>query len=178
MTDQEIITLIEERREHKALVKLYRYESRVSALIKTYGGSKEDAQDIFQDALLLLCKKVWEGNFKLTSKLDTYLYGVSFNLWRTELKSKKGQEIDLPDDYRLEEQNELETLMAKEGKIKQVEEVLQKLGEPCLRLLQLFYYQAKRIKEITQIMKYKTENTAKVQKYKCIERAKKMIANV
>ncbi|CAG5078326.1 RNA polymerase sigma factor [Parvicella tangerina] len=178
MTDQEIITLIEERREHKALVKLYRYESRVSTLIKKYGGSKEDAQDVFQDALLILCKNVWAGDFKLTSKLDTYLYGVCFNLWRTALKSKKGKEINLPDEYRLEDQNELEALIAKEGKIKQVEEVLKKLGDPCLKLLQLFYYQAKKIKEIMQEMKYKTENTVKVQKYKCIERAKKMIAKV
>lgn len=178
MTDQEIITLIKERKEHKALVKLYRYESRVSALIKKYGGSKEDAQDVFQDALLILCKNVRNGDFKLTSKLDTYLYGVCFNLWRTAMKSKKGVEIDLPEDYRFENQNELEQLIVKEGEIKQVEQVLQKLGEPCLRLLQLFYYQAMKIREIMEEMRYKTENSVKVQKYKCIERAKKMIAKV
>lgn len=178
MTDQEIIKLIEERKEHKALVKLYRYESRVITLTKKYGGTKEDAQDVFQDALLILCKNVWKGDFVLSSKLDTYLYGVCFNLWRTRIKTKKEIKIEMPDEYRLESEDELQELFAKEAKIKQVEKVLKQLGDPCLKLLQLFYYQSMKLKEIMKEMKYKTENTVKVQKYKCMERAKKMIAKV
>ncbi|MFT5600894.1 MAG: RNA polymerase sigma factor (sigma-70 family) [Flavobacteriales bacterium] len=178
MKDEEIIQLIADRKENRALVKLYRYQGKVTSLIISRGGSKEDGQDIFQDALLILCKKVWEGNFKLTSKLDTYLYSVCYNIWRNQSKDLASSKLtnELPEEFAVDD--DLQLLLQKESKIKQVEEVLQKLGNPCLELLTLFYHSALRVKEIVKKMGYKTENSVKVQKYKCLERAKKMIAHI
>jgi len=176
MTDEQIIDLISQRKEHKALVKLYKYQGKVEGLIMGRGGSKQDAIDIFQDALLIFCKKIWEGNFKLTSKIDTYLYSVCYNIWRNEL-AKRNQQHSFEIDEKLElaEEDNLNEILIKEAKLKSVEAILLKLGEPCLKLLKLFYYEALRMKEIATRMGYSSEKTAKAQKYKCIERAKKMI---
>ena len=174
MKDEEIISLMRDKKEHRALVKLYKYQSKVVSLIKSRGGSKEDAQDVFQDALLILCKNVWKGDFVLTAKLDTYLYGVCYNLWRTISKAKGKTITDENLDFPMDD--EMEELLAHELKLKKVEQILQKLGDPCLQLLTLFYYKAKKIKEIVKQMGYKSENSVKVQKYKCMERAKKMIS--
>jgi len=176
MTDEKIIELITQYKEDKALVKLYRYQSVITTLVQKNGGSKEDALDIFQDALIIFCKRIWEGNFKLTSKIDTYLYSICYNLWRNELEkrnrrmaSNSNSEMQLVDDDHMHE------LIEKESKIKQIETVLRKIGDPCMKLLKLFYYEALKMKEIAKQLGYKSEQTAKAQKYKCIERAKKMI---
>jgi RNA polymerase sigma factor (sigma-70 family) len=175
MTDQEIILLIQDRKEHKALIKLYNYQGKATALVLQYGGSKEDAQDIFQEALLVLCKKVWEGNFVLSSKLDTYVYAICLNILRNELKQKSNKKIHIPDLYQWEDENEFDAIFERERQLVSVEKVLLKVGDPCLKLLKLFYFELKRVKEIVNLMGYKTENSVKVQKFKCIERIKKMM---
>ncbi len=175
MTDQEIILKIREGKEHRALVKLYNYQSRVITLVLKFGGTKDDAKDVFQEALLILCKKVKDTSFQLTAKLDTFLYGICLNVWREELKQKGKSNFEIPTEYLIADETDWEALFEKESKLKKVEEMLYQLGNPCLELLKLFYYQSMRVKEIAKKMGYKSENSVKVQKYKCIERAKKMM---
>lgn len=174
MTDKKIIELIANRKEHRALVKLYRYFSKVEKMIKRSGGEKDEAKDIFQEALIIFCKKVWAGNFQLSSKLDTYLYGICYNLWRDRLKAKKKQNF-VTLDWDVEAIEGMDELLETERKISAIENVLSSIGEACFKLLKLFYYERKRVKEIVKELGYSSENTVKVQKYKCIERAKKMI---
>lgn len=175
MTDQEIILKIREGKENRALVNLYNYQSRVITLVLKFGGTKDDAKDVFQEALLILCKKVKDTSFQLTAKLDTFLYGICLNVWREELKQKGKSNFEIPTEYLIADETDWEALFEKEKKLKKVEEMLYQLGNPCLELLKLFYFQSMRVKEIAKKMGYKSENSVKVQKYKCIERAKKMM---
>lgn len=176
MTDSQIIEFIEQRKEGKAMVKLYQYQNVVKKMILSKGGTNDDALDIFQEALIILCKKVWQGNFQLKSKLDTYIYGICYNLWRDHLKTRKDNLFtEMEDDYHIED--DLNEFIEREGKISLIEDILSKIGEKCLKLLKLFYYEKMKVKEIVNILNYSSENTVKVQKYKCIERAKKMIIN-
>lgn len=170
MTDNQIIQIISERKESLVLHKLYKYSSKIVSFIKSRGGSKEDAEDIFQEALVVLCHNVWKGNFELTSSLYTYLYSVSYNLWRNKERSEKTESV--PDGLVLIDISSIEEVQEKESKLKKVEEILLKLGEPCLKLLKMFYHQQLKMKEIAEELGYKTVNSAKVQKYKCLERAK------
>ncbi|MFT7613846.1 MAG: RNA polymerase sigma factor (sigma-70 family) [Parvicellaceae bacterium] len=174
MTDQQIIELVEARKEGKALVKLYRYQSQVVAMIKSRGGSKEDAMDVFQEALIVFCKKVWDGDFKLTAKLDTYLYSVSYYIWKNKAE-KESKWIMVEGEANPTQIDGMDEVIEKEAKIKRVEAVLQNLGDPCFKLLQAFYYKGLSMKELASKFGYKSLNVAKTQKYKCIERARKQI---
>jgi hypothetical protein len=49
------------------------------------------------------------------------------------------------------------------------------LGEPCHELLGFYYFGRKTMEEISTIMGYKNPDTAKNQKYKCMERLRKMV---
>lgn len=174
MNDEHIIELIKQRKEGKAMLKLYRYQSVVKKMISSKGGSKEDALDIFQEALIILCKRVWQGDFELSSKLDTYIYGICYNLWRDHLKTRKDNyHKEMTEEYIFDDN--FDELIEKERKITAIEDALKKIGEACLKLIKLFYYEKKKVKEIVEILNYSSENSVKVQKYKCIERAKKMI---
>jgi RNA polymerase sigma factor (sigma-70 family) len=139
-------------------------------------GSKQDAQDVFQDAFYLLIQKANDPEFELTSLVSTYLVGVSKNLW---LKKLTRTNID-PALYTTELLlNEAEIEPAQEEQLaraKHMTESLNALGEPCKTLLVQYYYFRQTMKEIAVMLHYTNPENAKNQKYKCLQRLKKMVA--
>ncbi len=136
------------------------------------GGSKEDAKDIFQEALIIFYRKAQDAKFNLTSSIGTYLYSVCRFLWKDELKKRnKNQTVDLG-DVSSDMQNELRETLQKETRSKLAEQALSSIGERCLELLQRFYYKSLSMREIASEMGFSSENVAKNQKYKCLERAR------
>ncbi|MGZ4115910.1 MAG: RNA polymerase sigma factor, partial [Bacteroidia bacterium] len=69
-------------------------------------------------------------------------------------------------------ESEFITEIEAEGQFKLAEKVISELGERCKELLILFYFHSKKLKDIASKMGYNSENTAKNQKYKCLEAAK------
>jgi DNA-directed RNA polymerase specialized sigma subunit len=62
--------------------------------------------------------------------------------------------------------------LQEEEKFKKAETALQKLGDKCKKLLQLFYAQKKSFKEIADELDFTNEKIAKNQKYRCMEKAR------
>ncbi|MCU0355662.1 MAG: hypothetical protein MUD08_18290 [Cytophagales bacterium] len=53
-------------------------------------GNEDDAADVLQDALIITCEKIRDGRLtQLSSQPETYIFGVSKNLWFEKLKDKK-----------------------------------------------------------------------------------------
>jgi RNA polymerase sigma-70 factor (ECF subfamily) len=73
------------------------------------------------------------------------------------------QIVDEPDEPEYEESFQL------------ARRALQKLGDPCRKLIELFYYEKKSITEIADEMDYKNPETAKNQKCKCMARLRKLV---
>lgn len=173
MNDQVIIETLQSKKRDKALVRLYRYYPKVEKLILSKGGNKPDAQDIFQEALIVFCRRIEEPNFELSSGIDTYLYSVCHFLWRNELKKRnKRPSSEIVIELHAEAELELEELVRKEERIKVAMSVVVDLGNRCLELLKLFYYQSLKMTEIAKKMDFRSEKIARNQKYKCLERAK------
>ena len=63
----------------------------------------------------------------------------------------------------------------KSQKLETIKKAIQDLGDPCKKLLELFYFNNLSNDEIAEIMDYKNGNTVKNLKYKCIQRIKKAI---
>jgi DNA-directed RNA polymerase specialized sigma24 family protein len=66
----------------------------VRRLVLRQGGSPPDAQDVFQDALVIFYEQAVGGSLILTAAASTYLVGISQNLWRHELRRRQ-RHIDL-----------------------------------------------------------------------------------
>jgi RNA polymerase sigma factor (sigma-70 family) len=174
MNDQKLIELLQADKTDKAFYKLYFGYPKVEKLILSKGGNKEDAQDVFQEALIVLYRKVNTSNFKLTSKLSTYLYSVCRFLWKDELiKSKRIGFADF--EVELINESELDETIEHEKKLKQVEAILSTISVKCQEILQLFYFKKYSMKEIAKQMGYTSERIARTQKYKCMEKAKSQI---
>jgi len=173
MHDEAIIELIRTHKTHKALTALYKHLPMVRTLIRGKGGSTEDAEDIFQEALIILCRRAVDPAFVLTAQLSTYLYSVCRFLWKDELRRRNHyptQEFDT--GLSGAEVQELETLLENEQQAKLAEKVLNELGDRCRELLLLFYKGGMKLKDIAAGMGYSSEATAKNQKYKCLEGAR------
>jgi len=162
------------KQDRKTLSDIYKeIYPMVEKYILENSGSRDDAQDIFQDAFYILIKKVEDTTFELTSKLSTFLFGISKNLWLKKLTKKQ---LD-KDDYS----NEIEAgLISDEDeqnldKNKAMKKCIDLLGEPCKTIIVQFYFLQTSMKEIAEMLHYTNANNAKNQKYKCFVRLKKMM---
>lgn len=176
MTDEKIIELLKANKTDKAFYKLYADFPKIQKMILAKGGTKTDAQDIFQEALIVFYRKVTETDFKLTAKIGTYLYSVSRFLWKDEMaKNKKKNYTEIPETLSQNELQEMEMLIEKENKLKAIEDVLQTISKKCQEIFQLFYFKNFSMKEIAKKMSYTSERIARTQKYKCMEQAKSKV---
>lgn len=73
MRDHKIVQLLREGKESIAFRKLYSCYPKIEKLILSNGGSKSDAEDLFQEALIIFYEKVQQSNFELRSSISTYL---------------------------------------------------------------------------------------------------------
>jgi RNA polymerase sigma factor (sigma-70 family) len=163
MSDQKLISSIRGETPDRALAVLYAHFPMVRSNVLKSGGSPQDAEDIFQESLIILCRNVRRPDFVLTSKLSTYLFGIARNIWNQELRSR--QKPVPPEDPMTSDWVE------REKRARLAEKILDELGERCKELLLLFYSGAS-IRKVTVRMGYTSENSAKNQKFKCLERAR------
>ncbi len=176
MNDLKIIQLLREGKRDKAFMRLYKASPMVEKLILSKGGNKQEAEDVFQDALIIFYKKAIQSDFELTSSISTYLYSVSRHLWKDRLNQLKREQAN--NERKLNtstDENEIHEWIEKENKFLQVEEVLNSIGEKCLKILHLFYYKKLSMKAIARQVDLKSEKVAKNQKYKCLERARQKL---
>jgi RNA polymerase sigma factor (sigma-70 family) len=173
MTDIEIIQCMREGKYNPAMKGLYAYLPVVKKFVQKNNGTKQEAEDVFQEGLMIFCKKLANVNFELRCSINTYLYSVCKLLWLDELKKKnkqiKNDFLPLEDKYLSEEINiDIEN----DKPIKTAQEAVLMLGEKCKELLQLFYFKNMSMAQIAIQLGFKTEKVAKNQKYRCIEKAK------
>ncbi|HKC68018.1 MAG TPA: sigma-70 family RNA polymerase sigma factor [Bacteroidia bacterium] len=171
MKDEPIIELLRNHQYQKASEKLYTYFPVVKKLILKNNGSKQDAEDIYQEALVILIRKTQDTNFTLTSSLNTYLYSVCRYLWNDELK-KKNKTVNDAKNLPYLSNEDFKEHIHEETAYKQAEKAFNQLGDKCKQLLKLFYFDKISMKEIAAKVGFSTEKVAKNQKYRCIEKAK------
>ncbi len=154
----------------KGLRQIYQeFLPRIRKLITTKGGSEQDAQDIFQNALILLYEKAQKPGFKLTSNFYTLLYGVSWNLWGNRLQKKSFKEVSIPENVKYSTDDDIQMDMERSEEQALFWEAFKELGEDCQRLMRLFFEKVK-MEEIAEKMGYASVGYAKKRKFQCKEK--------
>ena len=174
-TDREVVLGILNN-SVEALNKLYLgYFPMVLQFILNNSGDEDDAKDVYQEAIIVLYNKVRSGNFELSSKLKTYIYSVSRRIWLKKLtqQSKKTNNIaDFEDVLAVDDNVELHE--EKDMQFDKMKVALDSLGEPCKTIIQDFYIHNHSMQEICEKFGYTNTDNAKTQKYKCLQRLKKL----
>jgi RNA polymerase sigma factor (sigma-70 family) len=144
-----------------------KYQGMVFNYVLKHGGKETDAEDILQEAIIVLWQKVNAGNFQLTSRLGTYLMGIAKNKWLAQLrKDKRLTSDDNREDPVDDNPSSLERLLTDE-KIKLVRRALEVIQPLCKKLLMLFYFEEKNMNDIAKIMNFANTDVVKSKKYQC-----------
>ncbi len=140
LSDEEIITGLR-KRDNRVLQYLYKNSfNPVKQLILNNTGSESDAEDIFQETLIIIFKKLKEEqDFELTSAFSTYLYSIARLLWLKQLRNVKKIEID-PLNRDHEERIEFEPPSPVEDKDLRMaiyQRTLLRIPDDCQKILRL-----------------------------------------
>lgn len=148
----------------------------VRKLVRDFGGSEEDAKDVFQDATIVVYEKVQKIEFQLTSQFSTFFIGICRNLWMSRRQKKSASEVTIPEDakYIADASSEIDLLQVERGKLFYL--ALRQLGEDCQKLLQLFF-QKNSMEEIAVEMGFGSEGYARRRKSQCKDRLVELVKN-
>src|SRR5450759_2040431 len=92
--DARILDLMR-RGDEEALVILFDASRRaVTSYVRNNNGTTDDAEDMLQEALIVLWEKVRSGNFHYDAKLSTFIVAVVKNLWLRRLARQRKESPD------------------------------------------------------------------------------------
>jgi RNA polymerase sigma factor (sigma-70 family) len=178
-TDQEVVLGILNNSE-EALNRLYTgHFPMVLQFILNNSGDEDDAKDVYQESIIILYNKIKSGDFELTSKLKTYIYSVSRRIWLKKLaqQNKKTSNISEFEDV-IAVEVDVDVHEEKDLQFDKMDSALQHLGEPCKTIIQDFYINNLSMQDISEKFGYTNTDNAKTQKYKCLQRLKKLFFQV
>jgi RNA polymerase sigma factor (sigma-70 family) len=157
---------------NEAILFLYReYSQMVSSFLINYGANEQDADDVFQETVIAFVDIVQKDKFRMEASIKTFLVSVARNIWRNEMK--KRQRTDFRElrfeSGRAQSEDGINDWINESEKKKQLRDLVFKLGEPCQKLLMLFYYENLSMKEILNYLPYENEQVVRNKKYKCLQ---------
>lgn len=161
----------------QALTQLYRRAfPSVRRYVGRHGGSGQDAEDVFHDALVVFYEQAVGETLVLTASASTYLVGISRNLWHHEQRRRARLSHEaLPDDL---EPLATEDSEATEETAFAVLDYVERLGAKCRNMLLSFYYFQQPLAQIAEANGYRSVRSATVQKFKCLERLRESVRAV
>jgi len=180
-SDKQIIEDIKstnKRLNDKALKYIYdEYYNMAADIIRKRGGNMNAVPEVFHDSIISLYESIKEGRFHQRASVKTFLFSIIRNKWVSSssrdsfLTGYNEQVLDaeylsyIPETNSDEARNDL------------LKRCLDNLGEPCNELLVCYYYEKMSMNEIMVHMNYKSEDSTKSQKYKCLKRLIDYIEN-
>lgn len=165
------------RGETASIEELYRiYFPVLTKWMLGRGGESTDAEDVFQEALVIVYEKAKDPGFCLTCRLSTYLFAVSKRLWYKKLGKDNRLELqgDMPENKAGMAEEDVNVYIEKEQDFLRLKKAMKGLGEPCASLISAFYEEEKSMREIAEQFNYTNPENAKTQKYKCLNRLRKL----
>lgn len=143
--------------------------------VKTYilknSGTVKDAEDVFQNALLILLVKIKENPGAVNS-FDSYLFTVCRNYWRRERQKKRVTNLDYTTLNSKE--SDLAGFYVEQTKYDLFREKLAELSEQCKELLGMSFAKVP-YSEIVKAFGYASQLVARQRVFKCRSRLIKLI---
>ncbi|HOZ51310.1 MAG TPA: sigma-70 family RNA polymerase sigma factor [Chitinophagaceae bacterium] len=152
----------------------------IEKMVFKMNGSLDDAYDTFQDAVTILYEKAKADELHLTCKFSTYITAVAKHIWLNKLTKKKNQSFSILHD-NMEDMiginDDISVFYEFENNVSKLTNSLNQIGEPCKSVLTAFYITNKSMQDIASEFGYTNAENAKTQKYKCLNRLRKLFFN-
>jgi RNA polymerase sigma factor (sigma-70 family) len=181
-TEQELLTALSASDRNAANLIFRKHYPIFTKWILAGGGTETDAEDIFQEAMIILFEQSQNADFRLTCTIGTYLFSVGKHLWYKRLQMLQKRPYVLQDFSAAAEggaedsayEDAIGVYEERELHFRQLEAALEKLGSPCKEVLSAYYQDNKSMSELAFLFGYTNPDNAKTQKYKCLTRLKKI----
>lgn len=177
MDNQKIINLVL-KNEDDVLRMLYKQHRRcfVNWAIDRYSLSVEDAQDLFQDIMVVIVNKIQSGKLvKIHTSFRSYIFEIGRRLIQNKLRvqyNRSYRQVRYYCNVPIFDENYIEDL-----KYQIVSNEVESMSEPCRSIMYQYYYQGSSLGEIALSLGYKSSKSVKVQKYRCVKTLKEKIFN-
>ena len=156
----------------KELKELYKKWLEVKRFLKSLGCSATDAEDLFQEGLLIYIRKKTLAEFTLESTPIAYVKSTCKFLWYNQSRKEAKQRTVELKDVSIEHSDDW---LQKEMYLRQLEQAIQRIGEKCQELLRLFYSAGWNMSAIAAKIGLRNDKVAKAQKYRCLNKVKELI---
>lgn len=149
-------------------------------IVKNYviqnSGNEDEAKDIFQDGMIAVWNNLCIGKYESRSGkgLGAYLVKVCKFRWLEQTKSARHKKTANWDtEWEKADDDDKLNAMIKKEQINYAVKLVSLLGEKCRNILTMFYYDKKNMQEIA-VTHNLTVESAKNEKYRCMQQLKKM----
>jgi RNA polymerase sigma factor (sigma-70 family) len=179
-SDAELLASLQSgKRIDDAIKAIYRnYFESLSWYVMNNSGSRQDAEDIFQEVVVNFIELVQKNKFRGESTIKTFLYSLNRHIWLNELK-RRGRALAREEKYEKgQEKTEMDVshfIAGREAK-KQVLQLVEMTGETCKKILLMFYFDNLSISEILESLHYENEQVVRNKKYKCLKQLEQKIS--
>jgi RNA polymerase sigma factor (sigma-70 family) len=154
-----------------------KYYPEIRFFVIKNSGTDEDAKDTFQEALIVIYKKLKSGNLELTCSFKTYLYSVARIIWMRHLEKNKIKTDELTDrQVFVDFEDNMELFLSEQERYKMYQKYFLTLHKDCQTILKLFLQKVP-LKEIQAKLNLSSEKYVKKRKYQCKEILVKRIKN-
>lgn len=142
--------------------------------LKHSGQSPEAINELYQDAMVVLHRKITSGDLEapLKSSLKTYLFGVGKVLFRKSLDRKMDWEDEIPE---VAIPAAVEDKIVVEERAAWIRAILSKMDEKCREMLKKVYLYGFSMEAIAEEMNLSGAGAARKRKFDCLKRARQLI---
>jgi RNA polymerase sigma factor (sigma-70 family) len=146
----------------------------VNRFVTNNKGRTDDAEDIFQDTMLVFLEKLRQDDFILTASIKTYIMAIAKNLWLKRLRTSY-KEIEFTDSFDNTFFEEISLAIEHEKTYwEKLRSYLPLITIHCQKIIDDIFFQEKQIAQIQKEYGYSTKHNAQNQKHKCVEQIKKV----
>jgi len=148
----------------------------VLTFVKRNKGTKEDAQDIFQKALMQIIARYKIRPFVIQYSFEAYFFTVCKNLWRKELQKQKNRVTNANQTILSNKAEEMALDTLNQEKWGIFNEKFEELSKNCKLILKDFFNKVP-YEEIMRKMSYTSNNVLRQRIYKCKKKLTELIVN-
>ncbi|MDO8365335.1 MAG: RNA polymerase sigma factor [Saprospiraceae bacterium] len=165
------------RNDERSIREIYKQHSaQTIRWVVARGGSSDDAQDIFQEALVAIFQKAQNADFVLTCPLGALIHVICSRKWIDRIRQnnrdagvRKEEELRYESEAEGDVLIEAEEVLAEQAKQSRLREAFQQISELCQRLLTLLSNGTKPL-EAAEILQMNSVDTLYRRKNACTER--------
>ncbi|MDZ7897723.1 MAG: sigma-70 family RNA polymerase sigma factor [Arcicella sp.] len=173
-TEKDIITDLKGENDN-AFGELYKkYFPTVQRFILNNKGTKADADDIFQDTMLILLEKLRQERFTISASMKTYIMAIAKHLWLNKIRTSY-RDVELTENHFNRLLDDIDVSIEQEKTYQdKLQGYLHKITEHCKGLIHNMFFKDSSIEQIQEQYGYSSRHNAINQKHKCIEQIRRV----